>query len=328
MIAIKFTKNPGAWINGFGINPSPALHISDDFDCGHARACHPERVMDSNRKQRLKNLVGTLVLLCFLWAVLRWFEYSQVYHPHKKLEQSGAALGRPWENVFFEASDGVRLNGWFFPADANSPRRQWAVLLCHGNAGNISHRFAYFELLIELGVNVFAFDYRGYGASEGRPSEEGTYADALAAHRWLQEKGLAAEKILGLGESLGGAIAAELAVRAPLGGIILQSTFSSVPDVGGELFPWLPVRWISTIHYDVPAKLARIKTPVLILHSREDSLIGFHHAEKNFAAASEPKFLRELAGDHNESLVTDAERYRRYVDEFLRLIESRSEMRR
>lgn len=282
---------------------------------------------ESRPRPRLKNLVGTLILLCFLWGVLRWFEYSQVYHPHKKLEQSGDALGRAWENVFFETSDGVRLNGWFFPTDANSPRRQWAVLLCHGNAGNISHRFHYFQLLLELGVNVFAFDYRGYGASEGRPSEEGTYADAVAARRWLQEKGFTPERILALGESLGGAIVAELAARGPLAGIILQSTFSSVPAVGAELFPWLPVRWISTIRYDVPAKLARIKTPLLILHSREDSLIAFHHAEKNFAAANAPKFLRELAGGHNEALDTDAERYRKYLEEFLKAVEGHHETR-
>ncbi|MBI2948880.1 MAG: alpha/beta fold hydrolase [Verrucomicrobia bacterium] len=279
---------------------------------------------ESKRRPRLKNFVGTLVLVCFLWIVLRWFEYSQVYHPHRRLDQAGEALGRPWENVFFQTSDGVRLNGWFFPADPNSPRPQWAVLLCHGNAGNISHRFHYFEMLLDLGVNVFAFDYRGYGASEGRPSEEGTYADAVAAHGWLEAKGFAPEKILALGESLGGAIAAELATRVPLGGIVLQSTFTSVPAVGAELFPWLPVRWISTIQYDVPVKLARTTIPVLILHSRDDSLVGFHHAERNFAAANALKFLKELSGDHNESLVQDPDRYRRYLDEFLKLLEEKT----
>lgn len=275
----------------------------------------------SNRKRRVKNLFGTLFLLCFLWVVLRWFEYSQVYHPERRLERSGESLGRPWENVFLETPDGVRLNAWFFPADTTSPRRQFAILLCHGNAGNISHRFAYYESLLGLGVSVFSFDYRGYGASDGRPTEEGTYLDAMTALRWLQEKGFAPSKVVALGESLGGAIVTELANRAPLAGIVLQSTFRSVPAIGAELFPWLPIRWINTIKYDVESKLPQIKNPVLILHSRSDSLVGFHHAEKNFAAANQPKLFRELAGDHNEALIIDAKGYRENLEEFLKVIE-------
>src|SRR5439155_15732579 len=121
--------------------------------------------------------------------MLRWFEHSQVYHPDRVLIATGAELGRPFENVSFKASDGVELHGWFFPANTNSSRAHLTVLLCHGNAGNISHRLETYRGLLESGVSVFSFDYRGYGRSRGRPSEHGTYLDAEAAHQWLQKKG-------------------------------------------------------------------------------------------------------------------------------------------
>ena len=178
--------------------------------------------------------------------MFRWFEHSQVYHPDRVLTATGAELGRPFEDVSFKASDGVELNGWFFPASTNSPRRHLAVLVCHGNAGNIGHRLDTCAALLATGVNVFVFDYRGYGRSQGRPSEEGTYRDAQAAYRWLRQKGFAGTNIIAFGESLGGGVAAELAVRETVGGLVLQSTFTSIPDMGAELFPWLPVRWLGT----------------------------------------------------------------------------------
>lgn len=236
-----------------------------------------------------------------LYMLLRWFEYRQVYWPHARLEAEPSALGRAWEEVFFTARDGVQLHGWFFAADTHSPRAHLAVHLSHGNGGNISHRLDLYALLLDLGVNLFAYDYRGYGRSAGRPGEEGTYRDAQAAHAWLCRRGFGATNLIAYGESLGGAVAAELALREPVGGLVLQSTFTSIPDLGAELFPWLPVRTLATFRYDTRRKLAGIQTPLLILHSRGDTLVPFHHAEENFAAANEPKTLWELRGDHNDS---------------------------
>jgi fermentation-respiration switch protein FrsA (DUF1100 family) len=235
--------------------------------------------------------------------MLRWFEHSQVYHPDRVMVASGAELGRPFENVRFKAADGTELHGWFFPADSSSSRSRLAVLYCHGNAGNISHRLDLAQALLESGVGVFLFDYRGYGQSRGRPSESGTYLDAQAAHHWLQKKGFAASNIIAFGESLGGGVASELGLREPLGGLVLQATFTCLPDIGAELYPWLPVRLMGSIQYDTCAKLPRLKVPVLVMHSRTDGLIGFHHAERNFACANEPKLFCELAGDHNDAVV-------------------------
>jgi hypothetical protein len=258
--------------------------------------------MKRPRYTRALKRVAVIVLLGILGGCMfRRFEHSQVYYPYRQLEASPAELGRAFEDVRLKASDGVELHAWFFPADTNSARAHLAFLICHGNAGNISHRLGLCEGLLGTGASVFVFDYRGYGQSEGRPDEAGTYRDAQAAHAWLRQKGFRGGHIVAFGESLGGGVVSELALRETLGAIVLQSTFTSIPDVGAELFPWLPVRWLSSIKYDTRAKLPRIRVPVLVMHSRTDELIRFHHAEKNFAAANEPKIFCELAGSHNDA---------------------------
>ena len=252
--------------------------------------------------------------------VLRWFEHSQVYHPDCTLVASGAELGRPFEDLLFKASDGVGLHGWFFPAAFNSPRRQLAMLVCHGNAGNISHRLDLCATLLGTGVNVFVFDYRGYGRSQGRPDEEGTYCDAQAAHRWLVNKGFDGANIILFGESLGGGVASELALRERCGGLILENTFSCLADLGAELFPWLPVRWMATIKYETCTRLPKLKIPVLVMHSRGDELIRFHHGEKNYQLANQPKLFWELKGGHCDSVEDDRENFVAGVEKFIEMV--------
>lgn len=253
-------------------------------------------------RSRWRRFGVPLAGVAILFMLLRWFESTQVYHPTRKLEMPASALRRPCEEVWLATTDGEKLHAWFFPANTNSPRRQLAVLVCHGNGGNLSHRLPLCAALLETGVAVFAFDYRGYGQSTGKPGEEGTYRDAQAAHGWLRQRGFDGTNIVAFGESLGGAVATELAVRETVGGLVLQSTFTSIPDVGAELFPWLPVRLIGRIKYDTHAKLPGLRVPVLVLHSRADTLVPFRHAERNLVAAHEPKHLAELSGDHNDSL--------------------------
>jgi len=275
-----------------------------------------------NRQRNLRALkrIAVIVLLVILSGyMLRQFEHSQVYYPQRQLEASPYELRRPFEDVRFKTSDGLQLHGWFFPTNTNSPRSHLTFLICHGNAGNISHRLGLCSGLLDTGANVFVFDYRGYGQSGGRPGEEGTYRDAQAAYAWLRQKGFRGEHIIAFGESLGGGVASELALRETVGGLVLQSTFTSIPDIGAELFPWLPVRLISTIKYDTHAKLPRIKVPVLVMHSREDDLIRFRHAEKNFAVANEPKFLCELTGAHNDAAWENGE-FRKAIEKLLSMV--------
>ncbi len=267
----------------------------------------------------LKRLALLIAALGVLWLMLRWFEHRQVYFPSRGFDASGAELGRPFEDVYFRTSDGLRLNAWYFPATTNLPPSDFVVLYCHGNGGNISHRLDTIGALLEAGVSVFIFDYRGYGRSEGRPGEEGTYRDATAACEWLRTKGFAGTNIIAYGESLGGGIASELVTRLPLAGLILQSTFTSIPDIGAELFPFLPVRLMSTIRYDTLSRLPSIRIPVLVMHSREDEMIRFKHGERNFAAANSPKLFVEIAGDHNDPLA-DRDKYVAGIRQLLALL--------
>ena len=270
----------------------------------------------------LRWLTGGLAGLALMFLMFRWFEHSQVYHPKQGLELDPSAWGQAFEDVWLTTDDGVRIHGWFMAAQSPALRRDWGVLVLHGNGGNISHRHELYALLLEMGFNVFAVDYRGYGQSLGRPSEPGTYQDADAAYGWLRQKGFPGPRLIALGESLGCGVATELAARHILSGLVLQSGFTSIPDLGAELFPFLPVRWLVTTRYDNLAKLPRLKIPVMILHSRGDRLIGFQHAERNFAAANAPKLLEELRGDHNDALQVDRARYQAALERFFRLVSS------
>jgi len=136
--------------------------------------------------------------------------------------------------------------------------------------------------------------------------------------RWLREKGFASEHIITLGQSLGGGVASELALREPMGALILQNTFTSIPDLGHELFPWLPVRLINRIKYDTVHKLPRINVPVLVAHSRKDDFIRFHHAEQNFKAANSPKLFWEIRGAHTGTIEEGREHYLAGLEKFFR----------
>jgi fermentation-respiration switch protein FrsA (DUF1100 family) len=232
--------------------------------------------------------------------MIRWFEHSRVYVPSTTLDP--CRLNFAFEEVWFQSKDETRLHGWFIPAPAEGKWRRQTLLLMHGNGGNISHRGAFYEAWQELGINVLTFDYRGYGQSQGKPTEEGTYLDAQAGYRWLRERGFQPNQIIPIGKSLGGGIASELALREKVGALILQNTFTSIPDIGSEMFPFLPVRRLARIAYNTHSKLPKIHVPVLIAHSPNDQTIGFHHARKNFEAANEPKMFWELAGGHTDTV--------------------------
>lgn len=264
-------------------------------------------------------VVRPVVYLAVTMIFFRWFEHANVYQPNRKLEGSPADVGLPFEDVTLATDDSVKVHGWFIPAPTNSPRAGFVVLVSHGNAGNISHRTALAGLLRRHGVAVLLYDYRGYGRSEGRPSEDGTYRDALAFYGWLKQRGFAPEKILSYGESLGGGIASELARRERVGGLILQSAFTSIPDVGAELFPFLPVRLLSTIRYATRERLSQIHVPVLVIHSPQDEIVKFGHAEKNFAAANEPKLLVTLGGSHNDGLFENEALFHEGMEKLLKL---------
>lgn len=179
------------------------------------------------------------------------------------------------------------------------------------------------EVFHRLGLNVFIIDYRGYGTSTGRPGEEGTYRDALAAWTYLtQRKRLTPERIVLFGESLGGSIAAWLAARHAPAGLVLYASFTSVPDMARALYPMFPATWLARYRYDTRTALGSVTSPVLIMHSPEDEIVPFSHAQALLASARGPKRLVALRGGHNEAVSLSRDLYVRGIGEFLQTLPS------
>jgi fermentation-respiration switch protein FrsA (DUF1100 family) len=246
---------------------------------------------------------GCVLALSYLGVclVLWLLENTMVYRPLRAQDDWEPARLAEIQDVDLQSADGTRLHAWWLPC----PGADGAVLYCHGNAGNLSHRggsIAKFRELLKMSVLIF--DYPGYGKSEGRPSEEGCYKAADAAHGFLTGKQrINPERILIYGGSLGGGVAVDLAARQPHRGLVLVKTFTSAPDAGATMFPWLPVRWLMRNRFDNAAKIKNCTRPVFIAHGTADRLIPFAQGKALFDAANPPKEFFALAdADHNDPL--------------------------
>ncbi len=284
-----------------------------------ARRCPTPRSGANVRKPVLSSVLSLLlagaggygVLLLLLYAT----QSGLLFLPHvggRELVASPADIGLAFETVRVETEDGVALHGWFVPARA---ARRGSLLFFHGNAGNISHRLGSLRIFHGLDLDVLIIDYRGYGQSGGEPDEAGTYRDAVAAWRHLVEaRGARPERVVLFGRSLGASVAAWLAARlAEEGtrpaGLILESAFTSVPDLAADLYPWLPARRLARLRYDTRASLAAVNCPVLVAHSPADEIIPYAHGRALHAAAPAPKAFLELRGGHNEGFLASGEAY-------------------
>lgn len=257
----------------------------------------------------------TLAALC-AWLFLRWFENAMIYVPSRTVTAHPGSLGLPWKRLELVASDGVRLSAWLIPSERERDRTP--VMLClHGNAGNLSDRLEKMALFRKAGAEQLWVEWRGYGESAGRPSEEGFYRDAKAARDWLASvRGVPPERLVLYGESLGAGAAVELAVRAPAAGLIVDSGFTSVPDMARIVLPWFPRRLIVT-RFDNLAKMPSVKIPILFLHSPQDEIVPYEMAQRNFAAAGGPKSFAHLKGGHNDGFLETGAAYGAAVREFL-----------
>ncbi|TFH88515.1 alpha/beta hydrolase [Billgrantia azerbaijanica] len=264
-------------------------------------------------------VLGTLLLAYALVVALAWaFQSRLLYLPYvgRELVGTPSDIGLDWEAVRLRTSDGLTLGAWWVPAE---PARA-TLLFFHGNAGNISHRLASLRQFHRLGLSVLILDYRGYGNSEGRPSEAGTARDARAAWRWLVERrGFDPGEIVLFGRSLGAGVAAELAAALPAGpaAVILESPFRSVPKLGQRLYPFLPIRWLARFDYDVETQVAQLAAPLLVIHSRDDEIIPFDEGRAVFAAAREPKALLVIRGGHNTGFLDSEPEYSAGIAAFL-----------
>ena len=279
-----------------------------------------------------KFLLPVIRILAFAYIGLAIALYlgqsNLVFMPSKDVIETPEILSIKFENIQITTRDNVNLDSWFVPAKDNDLVGKGVILFCHGNGGNISNRISYLPIFRELGLATFLFDYRGYGKSGGTPTEEGTYADVEVAWQYLtQERQIPPQKIIIYGESLGGAIASYLAQKISqpngnnnAGGLVLASTFTSISDRAAELYPFMPIRFLSRFSYNSIERLPSIKIPVLVIHSIDDEIIPFHHGDRNFQVANQPKKLVKLRGDHNGGFLDSLETYRNGLNEFIQSI--------
>ena len=248
-----------------------------------------------------------------LSLALYFFQERLVFFPSKDVLVTPRTVGLGFEDVYLQSGES-RIHAWYVPAG----NARLSVLFCHGNAGNISHRLETLSLLNTLGVNVLIFDYAGYGLSEGKASEAQTYRDVETAWRFLvEEKGANPKSIVLFGRSLGGGVATWLAAKEAPGALIVESTFSSVPEMGAKLYPFLPVRLLARVHYDSGARISQIASPQLFIHSREDEIVPFEQGLSLYRLANEPKTFVEIHGSHNRGFLDSAVDYISALESFL-----------
>ena len=238
-----------------------------------------------------------------------------IFFPVRELGNTPADLGLDYQDAFFTTPDEQRLHGWFVPGP-----RPTTLLWLHGNAGNISHRLDNIAMMHhKLGVNVFIFDYRGYGQSQGKPSEQGTYRDAQAALAHLKSvPEVDSDNIVLFGRSLGGAVAVELASKEQVHGVILESAFTSVHSMAKRAYPFLPVGPFLRTRYDSLAKIGKLSAPLLVIHGQDDEIVPYQEGVKLYEAAPQPKQFHSIPdAGHNDTYIRGGEGYWQALEEFL-----------
>ena len=231
-----------------------------------------------------------------------------VFFPTRDLEASPGDIGLGFQEVRIDVTDGESIHAWYIPAPSGSHVTGQSgdggaptVLFCHGNAGNISHRLETIECLAALGANVMLFDYRGYGQSDGTPSETNMYADAAACYSCLTgSQGVHSDQIVLFGRSLGGAVAIELASHVNCAGLIVESSFTSAREMGRMMFPYFPIGLLLRYEFNSIQKIGQINCPLLVTHSPSDDLVPFAMGRRLYDRAVDPKRFVELKGGHNE----------------------------
>ena len=271
----------------------------------------------------LRRAALVLTAVVVVGALLRCthvVDRSFIYFPSREIEATPGDVGLDFEDVRFEASDGVVLHGWFVPGGGDA-----TLVWFHGNGGNIGHRVGNIrELVVRLGVSIFIFDYRGYGRSEGSPYEEGTYLDAESAITYVRSReDVDPEKTIYFGRSLGCAVAAEMAIKYPPRALICESGFTSVRAITKSVYPFLPgLQLLVTTKYDTLSKIERVNAPVMVLHGDRDEIVPFSMSRELFDAAKGPKRFYTIEGaGHNDTYYVGGPAYfealREFVDEVI-----------
>ena len=267
----------------------------------------------------VKTLVSALttlaVFLLFINIIFYLNQAGMIFFPLKNIESTPKDWGLSFESLRLPLKDNTTVSAWYIPqAEANK-----TVLFFHGNGGNISHRASSVSVFHQLKLNVLIIDYPGYGESDGRPSEQGLYQSADAAWKYLiNDKKFKAENIIIFGRSLGGAVAVDLASRVKAGAVILESTFSSVKDMAGVIFPILSHLIYLRYSFDSVAKINKVTVPLLMIHSPDDEIIPFNLGNKLFTAATGEKQFLQIKGGHNDGFIKSISSYTTTLNRFIK----------
>ena len=290
------------------------------FGSGESRIIRwPMKSASVTLAKRAALYLGVLVIAGFAVRQVGLLDSHFIYFPDRVLVGTPADIGLEYEDVFFRASDGVQLHGWFVPGESGV-----TLLWFHGNAGNISHRLENISMLHHrVGISIFIFDYRGYGQSSGKVSEEGTYLDAEAAIDYLRSRDNAAvgQELVLFGRSLGCAVAVEMAVRHKVRGVILESPFASIRDMAHRAYPFLPsgvlIRMVRA-RYDSISKIGSVHSPLMVLHGDRDDIVPIDTGRELFGAANGPKRFYVIEGAaHNDTYVIGGDRYLEALKAFI-----------
>ncbi len=268
---------------------------------------------------RHKWKIRILLLVVLAVVVIGWLfsllERAMIYHPTPLVGISPSQWGLPAEEVKISTSDGETLEAWWIPVSGNGGP---VLLFFHGNAGNRENRIHNLAGLWRAGISVLIFDYRGYGGSTGSPSEEGLMRDGLAAFDWLNGR-LGGRPIVLFGRSLGGAVAAGVAAHRPVRGLILESTFTSVPEMARRVLPLPGIHLVTRSKFDALESVKGLKIPLLVIHGTADELVPFEMGRRIFdAAPGSGKIFRPVrGGHHNDTYDLAGEEYYRWMRNFL-----------
>lgn len=262
----------------------------------------------------MQSVFYIVVMVALLAASVRYIESKSIFYPVRSVAVTPAALGLAFEDVFIKTEDNVTINAWL----VKSSTQRGTLIFCHGNAGNIGDRLEKILLFHQMGLNVLIVDYRGYGKSQGQPSEAGIYKDAVAAYDYLRSrKDIDHSSIVGYGDSLGGAVVIDLATKRDLAALISHSSFTSAADMAKTIYPFVPSFLLGT-KLDSVAKVRTTAVPKLFIHSRADEIVPFRLGERLYQAAAQPKEFLELSGGHNDTPVDAQEKMAREIIIFLR----------
>jgi fermentation-respiration switch protein FrsA (DUF1100 family) len=265
-------------------------------------------------------VVVLVIAYCGWGLILLFIQPKLLYGPAREVECTPRDIGLEFEDVIFRSSDGLELTGWYIPVGDG----KITILFCHGNGGNIMHRLDSISIFHNLGLNCFLFDYRGYGNSEGKTTEAGTYLDTNAAYNWLiNQRKTAPNNIIIFGRSLGGSIAAELATKVEAKGLVIESTFTSYVDMGRNLYFYMLVRWFARFRYSTIDYIKQVHCPVMVIHSKDDEIVPFDFGLKLHEAANEPKEFVEIYGSHNDGFLVSGEIYEKAWLKWLEFLQKR-----